>query len=283
MSGTTFKEAAVTMGGSLKRVVTGIILIPIVLIAVIYAPVFWMFALSSVVCLLALLEFNTLSVPDIRDSRFDAVSVIAGALVPFAGFLWGPGVYAPYLVACSFLFFLFCMMRKRDLRDASIDVAYKTLALVYVAVPLSYLAFLSALENGRSWIIFLFIIIWANDTFAYFAGRSFGKTKLLESVSPKKTVEGAVAGLFGGIVAAVIFDHYAMLGMGPLLTSAVAVAAGLIGITGDLAESLLKRGAGVKDSGTIIPGHGGLLDRIDSLIFPLPALYYFIVWQMQAY
>ncbi len=271
------------MGGSLKRVVTGIILIPIVLGIVLYAPVFWMFAFSSVICLIALLEFNTLGVLGIRDSVFDAIGVVAGALVPFAGFLFGPEVYAPYLIACSFLFFLFCMLRKRELRDASIDVAYKTFSLVYIAVPLSYLAFLGGLTNGRSWIILLFLIIWANDTFAYFAGRSFGRTKLLESVSPKKTVEGAIAGLFGGVVAAVIFDHYAMLGMGLFLSAAVAVAAGFIGMTGDLAESLLKRGAGVKDSGTIIPGHGGLLDRIDSLIFPLPALYYFIIWQMQAY
>lgn len=254
-----------------------------VLIAVLYAPVFWIFAFSSVVCLLALLEFNTLSVLKIRDTSFDAMGAVAGALVPFAGFLWGPSVYAPYLTACSFLFFLFCMLRKRDLRDASIDVAYKTLALVYIAVPLSYLAFMSSLENGRSWIILLLLIIWANDTFAYFAGRSFGRTKLLEQVSPKKTVEGAIAGLAGGVAAAMVFDHFTMLGMGLFLSGAVAVAAGLIGIIGDLAESLLKRGAGVKDSGTIIPGHGGVLDRIDSLIFPLPALYYFIVWQMQVY
>lgn len=271
------------MGGSLKRVVTGIILIPIVLLTVLYAPVFWMFAFSSVICLIALLEFSSLSVLGIRDSVFDSIGVVAGVLAPFAGFLFGPEVYAPYLIICSFLFFLFCMLRKRELRDASIDVAYKTFSLVYIAIPLSYLAFLSDLANGRSWIILLFLIIWANDTFAYFAGRSLGKTKLLESVSPKKTVEGALAGLLGGIVAAIIFDHYAQLGMGPLISAAVAVAAGLIGMTGDLAESMLKRGAGVKDSGTIIPGHGGLLDRIDSLIFPLPALYYFIIWQMQAY
>lgn len=271
------------MRGSLKRVVTGIILIPIVLITVLYAPVFWMFAFSSVISLIALLEFNTLGVLSIRDSGFDAMAVIAGALVPFAGYLCGPGVYAPYLAACSFLFFLFCMLRKRELRDASIDVAYKTLALVYIAVPLSYLAFLSGLPDGRYWIIFLFIIIWANDTFAYFAGRSLGKTRLLESVSPKKTVEGAVIGLLGGLIAAVISDHYFALGMGLFLSALVAVIAGIIGIIGDLAESLLKRGAGVKDSGTIIPGHGGLLDRIDSLIFTLPALYYFIIWQTRAY
>lgn len=271
------------MGGSLKRVVTGIILIPIVLLTVLYAPVFWMFALSSVVSLIALLEFNTLGVSSKRDRGLDAIGVLSGAVVPFAGFLCGPAVFAPYLAASSFVFLFFCMLRKRDLKDASIDVAYKTLALVYIAVPLSYLAFLSTLENGRSWIIFLFLIIWANDTFAYFAGRSVGRTKLLESVSPKKTVEGAVAGLLGGVVTAVIFDHYAGLGMGLYLSAVVAVAAGCIGMIGDLAESLLKRGAGVKDSGTIIPGHGGLLDRIDSLIFVLPALYYFILWQTQAY
>lgn len=187
------------------------------------------------------------------------------------------------LAGSLFIFFLYNMLREKELADAAYDTAFRILGIVYIALPLSFLIPLRGLVNGEWWIMFLFIVIWSNDTFAYFAGRSLGKHKLCPRISPKKTVEGAVAGISGGAILALIFNHYAGLGAGAAQVLVITILIGIIGIIGDLAESLLKRSAGIKDSGTLIPGHGGVLDRIDSLLFPIPVLYYFLICQSQAF
>lgn len=270
------------MGGSLKRVVTGAILIPIVLYVVLYASVFWLFAVSSVLCGLALLEYNNLSILKIRDSRSGFLGVLAGSVAPLAGFLFGDGAFMPLLIASCFLFFTYGMLRKRDLKDSAYDVAFRTLGVAYIAIPISYLVLIGALEGGRYWIVFLLFVIWANDTFALAVGKTLGRTKLLPEISPKKTMEGAIGGLAGGAAAAYIICRLLGLGIGALEAVVFSVIIGIIGMIGDLAESLLKRSADVKDSGTLIPGHGGVLDRIDSLIFPVPVVYYYLIWHLQA-
>lgn len=133
------------------------------------------------------------------------------------------------------------------------------------------------LRFGFGWVILVFVVTWANDTFAYFAGRLFGRHKLLERVSPRKTWEGFAGGALGSVAGALVVR--ALL-LGPVpLWAALAVAAGgaVLGPLGDLAESMLKRAAGVKDSGRLIPGHGGLLDRIDALLFVAPWVYAFAI------
>jgi phosphatidate cytidylyltransferase len=125
----------------------------------------------------------------------------------------------------------------------------------------------NAAERGLAWLLFVIVVTWLSDTGAYLVGRSFGKTALVPAISPKKTVEG----LAGGLIAAVLFGLLAnwLFGLGlPVLAAAgAALLLAMLGVVGDLAESLLKRQAGVKDSGTLIPGHGGMLDRIDALLF----------------
>jgi phosphatidate cytidylyltransferase len=129
------------------------------------------------------------------------------------------------------------------------------------------------LRFGFAWVILAFVVSWANDTLAYFAGRLFGRHKLLERVSPHKTWEGFFGGALGSLLGALAVQ--ALLLRSIPLWAALAAAAGgaLLGPLGDLAESLLKRAAGVKDSGRLIPGHGGLLDRIDALLFVAPWVY----------
>lgn len=171
------------------------------------------------------------------------------------------------------------MARERELKDATVDIAFKGLGIIYIALPLSYLIFLREETNGQWWLLLLLVIIWANDTFAYFTGKGIGKTGL-SRISPKKTVEGAIGGLLGGFVAAFLYNGFLSMGLSVGAVAVLSVVIGAVGIIGDIAESLLKRAAGVKDSGTIIPGHGGVLDRIDSLIFPIPLIYYFVVWHV---
>lgn len=266
--------------GTLKRVVTGLILIPAVIYIVLYTSAFWVFAAVSVLTLLSSLEFNNLSILKARHSRTDMLGVLAGVSVPFFLYFCGKEAVLPVIAGAIFIFLLNGIFNGRDLKDSATDIGYKTMGVVYIALPFSYMILLRGLENGRWWILFLLVLIWANDTFAYITGKTVGSHKL-SSISPKKTVEGALGGVIGGAASAELFNFFFNMGLSYAAVAALAVVIGLVALAGDLAESLLKRAAGVKDSGSILPGHGGILDRVDSLLFTIPALYYFLIWRSQ--
>ncbi len=204
--------------------------------------------------------------------------VLPGAFMPPLFYLSGTELLPPYLLGLLLILFAVRFLRGEELAGALPWVSERLLGVVYIAVPLSYLIVLRETPLGPWWILFVFIVIWANDTFAYYVGRALGRKKLCPKVSPGKTVEGAAGGLLGGVLAAVIFVKFAELGMAPAVIVACALLLGALGIAGDLVESVLKRGAGVKDSGSIIPGHGGVLDRLDSTLFAVPAMYYCVIW-----
>jgi phosphatidate cytidylyltransferase len=280
--------------------------------------VFWFFIAVSVLTLLSMHEFNRL-IPATgatgADSTGDAPSgssgsvcqagsvcqtgpvrltgwaaVILGLLVTLAVYMGGLELAAPIVAATPFSIFALGMLTGGGtdnansppgaaFRDAATFAAFRTLGVVYLALPFSYLVLVKGLERGEWWIMFLLLLIWANDTFAYFTGRAIGRTKLSPRISPKKTIEGAVGGLIGGAIAALLFNNIFGLGMGVFPAVVLSVVIGVVAIFGDLIESVLKRAAGVKDSGRVIPGHGGILDRIDSLVFAVPVLYYFMLCQ----
>lgn len=230
------------------------------------------------ITLLALSEYNNLSMLKIRDRWSDALGIIGGVSVPPLVYIYGREALFPALIFSVFVFFLYNMTGARDLKEAAFDIAFKAFGIIYIAIPLSYLVLLRNLVSGQWWILFVLVIIWANDTAAYFTGKTMGRHSLCPSISPKKTVEGAIGGLLGGLLAAFFFNRYLMMGLGAGGVLALSIVLGIVGIIGDLSESLLKRSAGVKDSGSLIPGHGGILDRIDSLLFSIPVLYYLLVW-----
>ncbi len=151
-----------------------------------------------------------------------------------------------------------------------------TLAWLYCGLLASTLVGLRV-HGGTAWVVLAFVVTWANDTFAYFAGMFFGKHPLYAKVSPKKTWEGFAGGAAGSVVGALVI-RATMLPELPLLHALLLGAgAAVLGPLGDFTESLLKRAAGVKDSGKLIPGHGGLLDRIDALLFVVPWVYLFVL------
>lgn len=232
--------------------------------------------------LLALSEYNRLAVVKTRDSLSDFAAFTFGVIIPYSVFRWGLSAAPAAVIAAAFIFFSIGIVRSGDLKDAFLSTAVKTLGMVYLALPLSYLVLLKVMDRGGMWILFLLAVIWGNDIFAYITGKGIGRHKLSPSISPGKTVEGAIGGVIGGAVAAFLFNRYAGMGLELNTALLISVVMGLVGILGDLAESVLKRAAGVKDSGTIIPGHGGILDRIDSLLFPIPVLYYCLLWLYRA-
>ena len=160
---------------------------------------------------------------------------------------------------------------------ASLDAAFADLGRYVFGVAwiglLVFLPLLRDLSDGLGWVFLALALAWLSDTGAYFAGRAFGRTQLHEALSPKKTVEGYVGGLVAAVAGAGFFAWLLIPALGVADVLIVGVGVGTLGVVGDLAESLVKRATGVKDAGNIMPGHGGLLDRVDSLLFVAPALY----------
>jgi phosphatidate cytidylyltransferase len=158
------------------------------------------------------------------------------------------------------------------------DIGRAVLGPIYICLPLAMLILIDMCPQGHIWIFFLLIVIFANDTGAFYSGRLLGKHKLYEAVSPNKTWEGAVGGLVGSLIAALIFLYFFKINeLKPSILILVLLLSAMAQI-GDLAESMLKRIYGIKDSGKILPGHGGLLDRIDAILFSIPVLYVYITW-----
>ena len=154
------------------------------------------------------------------------------------------------------------------------DAGATILAVMYTGL-ITYIFLIRNLTDGWIWLVFMLFATWAGDTLAYFGGKKLGRHKLAPNLSPGKTVEGALAGLLGSLMAgSVMALIYTELPWGHFL--ALALLAGVAGQAGDLTESAFKRLAGVKDSGSLIPGHGGILDRFDSMLFAAPAVYHYL-------
>jgi phosphatidate cytidylyltransferase len=165
----------------------------------------------------------------------------------------------------------------REPKAGLLDTAVVGFGVFYLAWLLGHMITLRQFAEGPFLIFFLFLVTWANDTGAYYVGTFWGRHPLAPRISPRKTWEGAIGGLLGSVLAALACQAWFLdsLSTGEALGAGVLI--GLAAPLGDLAESILKRSADVKDSGSILPGHGGLLDRIDSLIFTTPAFYYYLL------
>lgn len=170
------------------------------------------------------------------------------------------------------IFFLFNI---KDISQSAAETALVWSGFAYVPLLLSHLVLLRALPNGIQWVFLMLLIVMSGDTAAYYVGSSLGKRKLYPVVSPNKSIEGALGGLSGSLAGTLVakFTFFVELTVVDCVVTALVV--GALGQIGDLFESLLKRSFGVKDSGVIIPGHGGILDRLDSILFAAPALYYY--------
>jgi phosphatidate cytidylyltransferase len=188
---------------------------------------------------------------------------------------------APFAYLCA-------GMPRKDMRSVLPGAAFSYIAIPYLGFSLACLIFLRIMVGGWFFVLFTFCVVWVGDTAAYYVGRSMGRIKFAPSISPKKTWEGAIASVVGSIAVAFLLvqfapqisrglvnihlltapEFFADTGFGTIALAAVLI--NIAGQLGDLLESLIKRGAGVKDSGSLLPGHGGILDRVDALLFAAP-------------
>jgi phosphatidate cytidylyltransferase len=190
-----------------------------------------------------------------------------------------PGMNGIFFITLSlFLVLIGRLFAPHPVEGAIEDISTTFLGIFYVALLFGFQMAIRTppTPNGKQWIVFLYFVIWATDIGAYSIGVPFGKRRLYPKVSPKKSVEGLVGGVVFAIGMALLCRVWFMPPLGISEAVLLGVVLALVGTLGDLVESLFKRSVGIKDSGSFIPGHGGMLDRMDSMLFAAPVLYYYI-------
>lgn len=257
-----------------KRWVTGIVAVPI-LFSIIYFGTEAVFAgFILVVTAVAVLEYNRLAFGQAAGAEKRAL-MLFGLLTPLAATAAGPVAMLAVAVLSTLLVFILTLF---SVKEGPLDlnpIARYALGYLYLPVMLSHFILLRESEKGVLWIFFVIVLAFSGDIAAFYVGRTFGRRKLMPHVSPGKTVEGLL-GLAAGSVAGCLLYRYFLLPEVPAEHIAViGLAGGVIGQLGDLFESLIKRASGAKDSGGILPGHGGILDRLDCLLFIVPFVYYY--------
>jgi len=252
----------------LKRIAVALIIIPALYFYVMYLPPQYFLFLLTLVSTLALAEFY-------------AISGVDGP-VKYAGFLWGAvllvlhflarDLFAGILILASLSMLTVRLFAKRDPSGAVREASAAVFGLLYVPALLSFQV--DIVKAGAPLLVMLYAAVWGSDSLALYIGKSMGKRRLYAEISPNKTVAGAVGSLVGGIIGALLIRYtlldFMLLQKAVLLGSVV----GVVSIVGDLVESMFKRDAGVKDSSSLIPGHGGVLDKIDSVTFAGPAFFW---------
>ena len=295
----------------IKRIATAVILIPLVLLLVLKAPPYVLAIVAGAVAMLAIAEFLKLvthyGIQPLTLATYAFVALfflfvmVASAnrtpLVETTAMLYGLAVAA----ALAPFVFLTVGMNRTNLPSGYPAAAASVFAFAYIAIPMALLVAIRQQPAGAIWTIYTLLAVWAGDIFAYFVGKGLGRHRMSPEISPNKTWEGAVASIVASVIVGTLWIQHApaissallriglidrrdgMFGLEQpqlwpviLLSAVVNLAAQL----GDLVESLIKRGAGVKDSGTILPGHGGMLDRIDAMLFAVPVVWAYGAWRL---
>jgi phosphatidate cytidylyltransferase len=270
-----------------------------ILSAALFLPVFWVivkklgpgmyYALLALAALLALREFYRLA--EARGHRCHRVLGAAITTLTMASFV-DARIDLEYALALGLIVLpLLSLRRGGDWGKAFGDIGTSFFIAVFVGMLFGYLMKLRVVgdplpaggDAGADLVFLLFLIVWGSDTAAFYVGSFFGRHPLAPLVSPKKTIEGAVGGILGALAMAFLARAWFMHRLHVHDCLVLGVALGTIGMLGDLVESMLKRGAGLKDSAALVPGHGGILDRVDSLLYAAPFLYYYYVFAMRAH
>ena len=292
----------------LKRVATAVVLIPLVLLLILRAPVPVLAFVAGVVALLAIRELLQLSEAYGSKPLHIPTYIVCGlfffviAFHPGATDLLSTSSFTYFGMAFAVLapfIFLAIGMYRSDLASAFPAARVSVFAFLYVALPMASLLQLREQWQGSFFLLYLLLLVWAGDIFAYFIGKPFGRHRMSPRVSPNKTWEGAIASVIASVAVGILMFHYAqpissalmqahlierqngIFGQTSLISVIVlSIVLNIAAQLGDLVESLIKRGAGVKDSGAILPGHGGMLDRVDALLFAAPVLWCFAAWHV---
>ncbi len=280
----------------MKRVVTALVLFPLITYVVMWSPPWALLAVTAVVALLCFYEYSAIAAayqpahteprppePRPQPGHTEPRTSVSGALGFLGPLGYGAGLlillapgsgYVDLIVVAVALIALSLALRADDLRAAILRAAFLLLGVVYVFGCWRFAPLLAA--QSRYWLMYALILNWVADIGAYYVGRALGRHKLAPVVSPGKSWEGSAASLAASLIFGFFFLRWAIPAVPPAVALALTAVANIAGQFGDLCESALKRGAGVKDSSTLLPGHGGWLDRVDSTLFTLPVVYLYV-------
>ncbi len=257
----------------IKRLITAGILLPLLILLTLKGSAFQFSLLVSFLAFAGLFEYCRMT---LRERPVAGViTALFGALIPYL-FLIRSWQYLVVLLTILLLSIsIIFLFRFNELNRVAAEVGMLAFGILYVPLLLGYLSLLRIGDHGVKWIFLLMFIVMSGDSAAYYLGCRFGGHKLYPAVSPNKSVEGAVSGLLGSLIGTLVAKALFFPEIGVVLAVFTAIAVGIAGQLGDLFESLLKRSCGVKDSGVMIPGHGGILDRLDSILFAAPVIWFF--------
>ena len=260
-----------------RKVWMALIMVPPVILLIILFPPFVLYLMVLLATFFGLQEYSHLVLPNskwVERAMGIGLGLVLSAIVSFGELKHIP----PFLVAVLLILSVLFMGTSRDLSSTISKIGMLLFGILFIGFLLAYVSLVRNMTNGRLWVLFLIATVWAGDISALLSGASLGRHKLYPKISPKKTFEGLGGGILGSILVALafvlLFIPHTKKGTCILL----AVGIGFFGQLGDFAESMLKRSAQVKDSGNLIPGHGGMLDRLDSFLFSAPFLYYCLLY-----
>lgn len=262
-----------------KRVITALIIGGLWLWLLFFGsfPLFWMF--MTLVAGVVMWEYLA-AVLQHEPRSMLAIGVGLGSLPMLASYYGAPEITNVALIVAFLLTILLVIIRYAHLQDPFPILCRLAFGLMLVGFFASHLPLLMRLPAGNLALLFLTAITIAADSTAFFTGKFMGRTPLCPAVSPKKTVEGLIGGMIGAVGAALLVAVLFFPNFSPLRTVILALLLAAISVVGDLAESVVKRWAGVKDSGSLLPGHGGLFDRVDSLLLTAPVFFYLYYWDI---
>lgn len=252
------------------RLISGIILVAVALLTIISGgPVLYL----TLLCISLIGMQELYKAAKVHEDSFNLLEIIgyAGAVLYYLSLVWDKRGYEEIAIVLALILLMFVYVFSYPKYEAQ-QIMAAFFGIVYVAVMLSFIYMTRMLPNGKFDVWLIFICSWGCDTFAYCVGMLIGKHKMAPLLSPKKSVEGAVGGIIGAVLLGVV---YGMVTGSTMVTYGIICGVGaLISMIGDLAASAIKRQTGIKDYGRLIPGHGGILDRFDSVIFTAPVIYF---------
>ena len=262
------------------RLATAVIGVPLILLLLYRGPAVAFYLLTLTAALIGSWEFFGMTHRDDIVARIVGLSFSTAASASVYFFGHEPSVLVATLAVIPLLGPVVTLFRLGDMSTAALRACAMGFGPFFIAVPLALLAVMrrDLGDDGPSYVVLSIMFAWFADTGGYFAGRFLGKRKLYEAVSPKKTVEGAFGGLAGAAIGAALASFWYLKSIPIMHSIPLALLAATLGQAGDLGESLIKRSTGVKDSGAIVPGHGGILDRVDALLLTTTVVYVYTLW-----
>jgi phosphatidate cytidylyltransferase len=263
-----------------KKAWVASIMIPPIVMMIVWGPSVILHLMVFLATFWGLREYYHLVLPHSKWIE-RTIGIGLGLILSIVISLGGMQEISLFFVIILLILSLLFMVTSEDLSSTISNMGMALFGIVFIGFLLAYVSLIRNMTNGKPWVLFLIVTVWAGDIFALLSGSFFGRHKLYPKISPKKTFEGLIGAIIGSIIVALAFAQLFIPNLQKRSCILLGIGLGIFGQLGDFTESMLKRSAQVKDSGTLIPGHGGMLDRLDSFLFSAPFLYYILPYLLK--